>query len=209
MSDEPRRTGQNGFGMVVKHDLIQSKQPRLVREFAKFHCTLATQLIVTIVYLTRERQIVTLSILDRRESQEPTFMNNNRIRSACLNGSQVLSSQQMGWKDIIVEHSQSPVNSKEAHLPALSEHWLNFSLLQLPHVTQNHDDRLRESIVHQGDLILVPAGQPTYWRSWADDPLSTLSIYLKPESIAQIVEVAELDPDRVDPNTSRLRTASD
>jgi AraC family transcriptional regulator len=198
MGNQPRRTGQNGFGIMLKHDLVQSRQPRRGREFAKFHCTLTTQLMVAIVYLTRERQIVTLSILDRRASQEPKFMNNNRIRAACLIGSQVLSSQQIGWKDIIVEHSQSPVNSKEGRLPALSEHWLNFSLAQLVYLTQNHDDRLRESIVYQGDLILVPAGQPTYWRSWADEPISTLSIYLKPELIAQIVEVAELDPARVE-----------
>ena len=51
MGDEPRRTGQNGFRMVLKHDLIQAKQPRLAREFAKFHCTLTIQLIAAIVYL--------------------------------------------------------------------------------------------------------------------------------------------------------------
>lgn len=51
MGDEPRRTGQNGFGMVMKHDLIQAKQPRLAREFAEFHCTLTIQLIAAIVYL--------------------------------------------------------------------------------------------------------------------------------------------------------------
>ena len=51
MGDEPRRTGQNGFRMVLKHDLIQAKQPRLAREFAEFHCTLTIQLIAAIVYL--------------------------------------------------------------------------------------------------------------------------------------------------------------
>lgn len=65
MGDEPRRTRQNGFGMVMKHDLIQAKQPRLAREFAEFHCTLTIQLIAAIVYLIKKRRIVRLSILHR------------------------------------------------------------------------------------------------------------------------------------------------
>lgn len=102
----------------------------------------------------------------------------------------------MGWSGILVEQYQiPPISSCEASLSALSAHWLNFPLGQPMYLTQKRDDRLYESIFHKGDLIFVPAGQPSYWRSRASNNTaqSILRIYLQPELVTQIVETSDLD----------------
>jgi AraC family transcriptional regulator len=106
----------------------------------------------------------------------------------------------MGWKGILVEHYQAPPDHIcEQIVPALSAHWLFFPSAKSTHLIQKHDDRSHESIVHRGDLALVPTGQKTYWRARADNtPLSSLSIYLQPELLTQIAAASELDPDRID-----------
>jgi AraC family transcriptional regulator len=113
----------------------------------------------------------------------------------------LLSSRDMGWKGILVEQYQNQLQHQllERSFSALSEHWLNFHLTEPFHLTQRHDERLHESIVHKGNLVLVPAGQPTYWRAHSDGtPVSRLSIYLEPELVAQIAESSDLYPDRIE-----------
>ena len=112
----------------------------------------------------------------------------------------LLSSQQLGWKGILVELYQSPLHySFEESVAALAAHWLNFHLSQPVLLTQRHDTLQHESIVKQGDLVLVPAGRATYWRSQTEDnALSNLSIYLHPELIAQTAILSDLDPDRIE-----------
>jgi AraC family transcriptional regulator len=112
----------------------------------------------------------------------------------------LVSSQQLGWKGILVEQYQSPLNySFEESVAALPAHWLNFHLSQPVLLTQQHDTRQHESIVQQGELILVPAGQATYWQAQTEDsPLSNLSIFLQPELIAQTAASSDLDPDRIE-----------
>jgi AraC family transcriptional regulator len=108
----------------------------------------------------------------------------------------MLSSQPMGWNGILVEQYQiPPISCCEASLPALSAHWLNFPLGQPMRLTQKRDDHLHESIFQKGDLIFVPAGQPSYWRSQASNNTAQLilRIYLQPELVTQIVEASELD----------------
>jgi AraC family transcriptional regulator len=116
-----------------------------------------------------------------------------------LDGIEVLSSQQIGWQGILVEHYQAPPNHLCEQSPsALLTHWLSFPSAQPMHLVQNHGERWHESIVKQGDLVLVPAGQPTYWRGPTNTPMSNLSIYLQPESIAQTARSANLNPDRIE-----------
>jgi AraC family transcriptional regulator len=112
----------------------------------------------------------------------------------------ILSTQSMGWNGILVEQYQIPPDSScEASLPALSAHWLNFPLGESMRLTQKRDDRLHESTFHKGDLIFVPAGQPSYWRSRANNiSESILRIYLQPKLVTQIVESSELDAARID-----------
>ena len=112
----------------------------------------------------------------------------------------LLSSQQLGWKGILVEQYQSPLNySFEESVGALAAHWLNFHLSQPVLLTQQHDTLQHKSIVQQGDLVLVPAGQTTYWRAQTEDiALSNLSIYLQPELIAQTAVLSDLDPARIE-----------
>jgi AraC family transcriptional regulator len=116
-----------------------------------------------------------------------------------LDGIEVLSSQQIGWKGILVEHYQAPPNHICEQSPgALLTHWLSFPSAQPMHLVQNHGERWHESIVKQGDLVLVPAGQPTYWRGPTNSPMSNLSIYLQPELVTQIAESSELNGDRIE-----------
>jgi AraC family transcriptional regulator len=128
-------------------------------------------------------------------------MTNTSVESPQLNQlRRLLSSQHMGWKGILVEEYQSqPHQSLERSFSALSEHLLNFHLKQPVHLTQKHDDRLHESIIQNGNLVLVPAGQTTYWRARSDHtPLSKLSIHLQPELVTQIAESSELNGDRIE-----------
>ncbi|WP_245570497.1 hypothetical protein [Chroococcidiopsis thermalis] len=115
-----------------------------------------------------------------------------------LNKSLVLSSKHLGWNEILVQQYQSFPTSTEVEIPALSNHWLNLPLGQPIHLTQKRDNAKHESIVQKGDCIFVPAGQPSYWHCGESVSYkSMLHIYLKPESIAQVVETSELESDRV------------
>jgi AraC family transcriptional regulator len=100
----------------------------------------------------------------------------------------------------LAEQYQSPLNySFEVSLLALPVHWLSFNLSQPVLLTQKHDRRQHKSLVQQGDLTLVPAGQATYWRAQTNDiPLSNLSIYLQPELIAQTAASSDLDSERIE-----------
>jgi AraC family transcriptional regulator len=124
----------------------------------------------------------------------------NCIEHLLSNGVKVLSSRQTSWKGILVEHYQTPPDLINEESPvALSAHWLSFPSIQQPiHLTQQHGERWHESIVQQGDLVLVPAGQSTYWRGPTNTPMSNLSIYLQPELIAKIAESSELNGDRIE-----------
>jgi AraC family transcriptional regulator len=116
-----------------------------------------------------------------------------------INGVEILSSQQIGWQGIVVEHYQAPPNLIDEQAPdALLAHWLCFPSPQPIHLVQNHGERWHESIVKQGDLVLVPAGQPTYWRGPINAPTSSLCIYLQPELVAQIATSADLNQDRIE-----------
>ncbi len=116
-----------------------------------------------------------------------------------LDGIEVLSSRKIDWNGIIVEHYRAPPNRIGEQSPgALLAHLLNFPSLQPMHLVQQHGERWHESIVKQGDLVLVPAGQTTYWRGPTDSPLSNLCIYLQPELVAQTATSADLNPDRIE-----------
>jgi AraC family transcriptional regulator len=114
-------------------------------------------------------------------------------------GIEVLSSHQIGWKGILVEHYQAPPDHiGEQTIRALFSHWLCFPSLKPLLLTQQHGELWHESIVTQGDLVLVPAGQSTYWRGPTDNPMSNLSIYLQPELVTQIAESSDLNGDRIE-----------
>jgi AraC family transcriptional regulator len=109
----------------------------------------------------------------------------------------VLSSRHIDRNGISVEQYQDLSNSIEVEFPAVSNHWLVLPLGQAVSIIQKSDDRLHESIIQKGDSILVPAGQPSYWCR-REGICDALHIRLKPESIEQIAEASEIDPDRID-----------
>jgi len=59
------------------------------------------------------------------------------------------------------------------------------------------DDRLHESILHEGDNLFVPAGQPSYWcRDESGVICTPLHICLKPELIQHVAEASDIDSNR-------------
>jgi AraC family transcriptional regulator len=130
-------------------------------------------------------------------------MTQNLLRSVELsqrmNKTLVSSSRQLSWNGILVEQCQSSLTqASEMELPALSDHWLNLPLGKPALLIQKRDDRSHQSIVQRGDSILVPAGQPSYWRGREGDICCPLHICLKPELIEQVAEASEIDSDRLD-----------
>jgi AraC family transcriptional regulator len=108
----------------------------------------------------------------------------------------VSSSRQLCWNGILVEQYQDFSNSIEVEFPATSDHWLTLSMGPPAHLTQKSDDRLHESIIQKGDSILVPAGQPSYWRR-RNGICDALHIRLKPELIGQAAEASDIDIKRL------------
>jgi AraC family transcriptional regulator len=115
-----------------------------------------------------------------------------------LNKTVMLSSQQLGWNGILVEQSQSSSSSLEMELPAISDHWLNLPLGKPTSLIQKRDNRVHKSMVQKGDIILVPAGQTSYWCRNEGDLCTPLHICLKPKSIEQVAQASEINPDRLD-----------
>jgi AraC family transcriptional regulator len=116
-----------------------------------------------------------------------------------VDGVEILSSQQVGWQGILVENYQAPPNHICEYSPgSLLAHWLSFPSVQPMHLVQKHGERWHESIVKQDDLVLVPAGQPTYWRWPTNSSTSNLGIYLQPELVTQTARAADLNPDRIE-----------
>jgi AraC family transcriptional regulator len=107
-----------------------------------------------------------------------------------------LSSRQMGWNGILVEQYQDLSNSIEVEFPATSDHWLVLPLGRPVHLTHKSDDRLHQSIIQNGDSILVPAGLPSYWCR-REGICDALHIRLKPELIRQAAEASEIDIERL------------
>jgi len=109
----------------------------------------------------------------------------------------MLSSRQMNWNGILVEQCQSPASTYEVELPALSDHWLSLHLGNSTSLIQKRDDRLHESILHEGDNLFVPAGQPSYWcRDESGVICTPLHICLKPELVQHVAEASDIDSTR-------------
>ncbi|BAW97899.1 AraC family transcriptional regulator (plasmid) [[Synechococcus] sp. NIES-970] len=109
----------------------------------------------------------------------------------------MISSRQMNWSGILVEQCQSPVSTYEVELPALSDHWLSLHLGNSTPLIQKRGDRRHESILHEGDNLFIPAGQPSYWyKGKSGITCSPLFICLKPELIQQVAEASDIDSRR-------------
>lgn len=114
----------------------------------------------------------------------------------------LLSSQQLNWNGILVEHCQYAPTAEEAKTPAQSRHRLILPLSPPAPLIQKRDNRLHKSILQEGDSIFIPAGYSGSWRCPTKNldrpPDQLLHIWLKPESIKQATEASEIDIDRLD-----------
>lgn len=116
-----------------------------------------------------------------------------------LNKTLMFSSRQMNWSGVLVEQCQSPVSAFEMEISALSDHWLNLHVGHPAPLIQKRDDAKHESILHEGDNLFVPAGQPSYWcRDKSGVICTPLHICLKPELIQQVAEASNIDSKRFD-----------
>ena len=95
---------------------------------------------------------------------------------------------------MVETHQTTPTVVGE--LPGLPNHWLTLPIGQSCHLTHKCDGRLHKSIIQKGDIILVPAGQPSYWLCQYERDCSSLHICLKPELIEQVAEASEIDTQR-------------
>jgi AraC family transcriptional regulator len=111
-----------------------------------------------------------------------------------LNRTAALSSRQLGWDGILLEqHRYGSISDKieEKELPALSDHWLILPMGPPSYVSQKSDDLWLESTFQQGDSLLVPAEQPSYWRCPGSKAVQTeLSIHLQPKLVKQVAEAS-------------------
>ncbi len=118
-----------------------------------------------------------------------------------LNRTSGLSSRQLGWDGILVEqhrYASIPGKTEEKELPALSDHWLILPMGHPSYVSQKSDDRWHESTFQQGDSLLVPAEQPSYWRCPGSKAIQTeLDIHLQPKLVEQVAEASGMDAARV------------
>jgi AraC family transcriptional regulator len=113
---------------------------------------------------------------------KPLELKQRLDESLGLNQSPMLSSRQMDWNGILVEQCKHSSTSFEIEFPAVSDHWLNLHLGNPAPLLQKRDDRLHESIRHNGNCFLVPAGQPSYWCWHSEGAIcSPLHIFLKPK----------------------------
>nr|WP_322711283.1 helix-turn-helix domain-containing protein [Nostoc sp. ChiSLP03a]MDZ8212487.1 AraC family transcriptional regulator [Nostoc sp. ChiSLP03a] len=128
-------------------------------------------------------------------------MTSNLLRSLelsqRLNRTIVSSSRQMGWNGILVEQHDYSLIPGEKDLPALSDHWLILPLGHPISLSQKSDDRWHESIFRKGDSLLVPAGEPIYWRCLGSKPQTDLNIHLQPNLVRQVAQASEIDTARL------------
>jgi AraC family transcriptional regulator len=115
----------------------------------------------------------------------------------------VLSSRQMGWKGILVEHYRHAEEPGEIELPALPDHWLTLPLGQPAHLIQKRCGTLHESTVQKGDIICFPAGRSSYWQiegrvSDDFDYQPMLHIQLQPGLITHVAEKLEFEQGQVE-----------
>lgn len=139
--------------------------------------------------------------MNNRKSAIPNLVSPLELRQRSTKNL-VLSSRQLKWNGILVEHCQYAPSADEAKSPALSQHRLILPLGPPAPLIQKRDNRLHESILQKGDSIFVPAGYPGFWRCPTKNldrpPKQQLHICLKPESIKQATEASEIDIDRLD-----------
>ncbi|BDA74028.1 transcriptional Regulator, AraC family [Calothrix sp. PCC 7716] len=130
----------------------------------------------------------------KTKSVTSSLLRSNEL-SERLNKTLMLSSRQLGWNGILVEHCETPsASSFEMELPAVSDHWLNLPLGRPSSLIQKRDNVKHDSIVQKGDTILIPAGQPSYWCQPEASICSALHICLEPKLIEQIATASEIDP---------------
>jgi hypothetical protein len=84
----------------------------------------------------------------------------------------------------------------ELYIPPLTHHVVTVQLQDAPQFIQSRAGRCHEAPVHQGDALIVRAGQPSFWYR---EGMHTLHIALDPCFVQRVaLETCDTDPERVE-----------
>jgi AraC family transcriptional regulator len=113
--------------------------------------------------------------------------------------SPIVSSEDLGWKSIIVEEYQQPPGSGE--FGSFPQHMITLCLAAKPHrIWQAMGDRSFVGVYSKGDLSITPAEVKSAYRAYGED--SYLQITIPPQFLQQIaIETINSNPDRLELTT--------
>ena len=103
----------------------------------------------------------------------------------------LLSSKNMSWDGIGLEHYRLPPHSIPENSPQQNLILIHTQLDSEMQIQQKIDDRFEKTTIRQGDLIIVPANAPVR-ASW-DVKHYCIDISLAPEKLLQATNVLNLD----------------
>ena len=108
----------------------------------------------------------------------------------------LLSSQQQGWKNILIEQFEQPPGQEKTLYPL--EHSVCLCLTPRPvRMWQSKGGKIHQGTHTKGDISLTPAGLP-FWERW-DDEEQYLRIRLTSGFLQKVaIEAIEIDPMRVE-----------
>jgi len=102
----------------------------------------------------------------------------------------IASSKDLGWQNIKVLHVRNEYNDMD--LPPLNSHCIIVHLEPPGRVIANINGHTFNNFLAPGDVAIIPALVPSYWR-WRDcRPHETLHIYLEPHFVQKISESLNL-----------------
>ena len=106
----------------------------------------------------------------------------------------VLSSRPQGWPGVVLEQQKQPPS--EFEVPPLSQHLVVFLLGGAVPLVQERGGQTRRGKLVPGEILVMPAGQPSHWIS--EGAVNAVHLLLSPDFIARTAEAVGMTPDRAE-----------
>lgn len=106
----------------------------------------------------------------------------------------VVSSRPQGWRGIVLEQQKQPPS--EFDVPPLSQHLVIFLLGQTIPLIQERGGQTRRGRLVPGEILVMPAGQPSHWISGG--AVNAVHLLLAPDFIARTAEAVGMTPDQAE-----------
>ncbi len=115
----------------------------------------------------------------------------------------VLSSAKAGWKGLVAQVYNEPMDVEEVIAPTIPEIALVLVTSGAMHMEQRDTNGPWEELhIREGDLFLTPGGRAPSdlrWRSLSSDPIQTLHLHLNTHLVSQIAHhIGDGDPIHLD-----------